>query len=256
MVLHESLTNHLYSLCVHLWLRTMSLLKLSTRTSRHFVFGHSSTLYLLKGIKKGLKEKGLDYAGRLKAIREKAKELVNQNSDLIVDGASRGHVEFSSHILASYLCLLSDFNGNQQETVSFIKTNTMAAYDNWMIRKSFQFIFWLCKDDVAKLNSVFSWMMNQYGASFTWESPKEDKRLLHLKIHRCFYFEFFKKHDALFLMPILCQLDGIWFEMIDPKKHGFVFDKKDYQTQGYGADVCIFPVKKIGLIDSSGDNLY
>lgn len=216
---------------------------------RHLIFGHSSTQMLFKGLKPAIKQQfPAEISQIIKNIKSKAREIIQQHQDSVIDGASRGHVEFSSHILAAYYVLLSKFANDKVQTVEFLKKATMAGYDTWMLRFAFRMILGICRNNPKKLESIFAWMMKQYGASFNWKYSDEDLDHHHdsvLVIHRCFYVEFFKMHDAIFLTPILCQLDAIWFEMINPQKHGFRFNKEHYQTQGYGAHECRFPIDRI-----------
>ncbi len=212
---------------------------------KHFIFGHSSTLILMKGLKKALYTKQeINTKKTLILIRKKSKILFQQNRQLVIDSASYGHLEFSTHILAAYQILLPLFNDNQHETIDFIKTATLRAYDSFQLRTCFKIIFYYCKNNPKRLNTVFSWMMSQYGSSFEWQTiTLSEPKSFSLDIQQCFYYNFFKLHRVEFLTPILCQLDSIWFRLIDDSKHGLKFNTEIYQTQGYGAKTCKFPVE-------------
>jgi L-2-amino-thiazoline-4-carboxylic acid hydrolase len=228
----------------------MSMIQFLRKGLRHYIFGHSSTQFLIKGLKKAIKQQ-LKTSPKpiIKDIKTKAKELYLSNQHFIVDEASKGHVEFSSHVLASYLSLLPLMEQDTKKTVTFIQDATMKSFDTKMLHLTFKLIFSLCKNNKDRLNAVFSWMMKQYGSTFTWKSQlnSHQSNQFCLTITRCFYFEFFKAHEALFLMPILCQLDKIWFDLLSPEKYGLMFDKSHYQAQGLGADKCIFPIKEVKI---------
>ncbi|MBT5381859.1 MAG: hypothetical protein HOL13_03345, partial [Phycisphaerae bacterium] len=66
-----------------------------------------------------------------------------------------------------------------------------------------------------------------------------------MQVHRCFYVDFFRSHDLPLLTTVLCRLDKLWFDRIDPKKHGLRFDYDRYETMSRGAERCLFPVVRV-----------
>lgn len=180
----------------------------------------------------------------LAAIREDAKALEKSDTGLIKDAPSHGHLELCSIILSAYNTLLPVI-GDKESTLEFITKAMMRGINTLPMRTSLTLMLDSCRDNPDRLRDIFSWLMEQYGTTFGWTTPhgeNEETDSFSIEIYRCFYFNFFKSHGVPFLTPILCQLDSLWFDMVDPEKHGFYFDKSRYQTQGYGAPKCVFPV--------------
>ncbi len=186
----------------------------------------------------------MDTNSTIEAIRKEAKEIEEANASSVVDAPSHGHIELCSAVISAYNNLLPIL-GEKEKTLEFISKAMMTGVNNLSMRTSLSLILSSCKNNPDRLKDIFSWLMTQYGATFNWtalhrETEQEDS--FSIEIDGCFYFNFFSSNNVAFLTPILCQLDSIWFEMVDPKKHGFTFDKSRYQTQGYGAPKCVFPI--------------
>lgn len=216
---------------------------------RHLIFGHQSRRQFMQGLKYEIKHTlKTDPKPVITAICAEAKSIELAHAHLIVDAPSRGHVEFSSRVLAAYRTLLPVIGG-QDATTQFVSQAMMKGIDTRQLRFAFWLLLYSCRGKPDRLRDIFSWMMAQYGATFGWTAPDEDtseKHVFSIEIQKCFYFNFFSANDAAFLTPILCQIDSLWFNMIDRNKHGFVFDKANYQTQGYGAPCCKFPIIDTG----------
>lgn len=184
----------------------------------------------------------------IKAIKEEAKNIENVDSGLVKDAPSHGHLEFCSYILSAYNNLLP-LIGDKESTVELIDKSMMRGINTLLMRTSLALMLDACRDNPDRLRDIFSWLMEQYGTTFGWTASHEENEesdSFSIEIQRCFYFNFFGAHDVPFLTPVLCRLDSLWFDMIDPEKHGFSFDKTHYQTQGYGAPKCVFPIVKTG----------
>ncbi|MEQ9618505.1 MAG: L-2-amino-thiazoline-4-carboxylic acid hydrolase [Deltaproteobacteria bacterium] len=178
------------------------------------------------------------------AIKEDAKTIEKSDTALIKDAPSHGHLELCSIILSAYNNLLPVI-GDRDSTLEFISKAMMDGINNISMQSSLALMLKACKDNPDRLRSIFSWLMEQYGTTFEWTSPHEENEeedSFSIEVYKCFYFNFFKSHGVPFLTPILCQLDSLWFDMVNPQKHGFYFDKTRYRTQGYGAPKCVFPI--------------
>ena len=211
---------------------------------KHFVFGHVASAKFMNGLKSEMKNLGIDTGSMIEAIKKDAKEIEQSNASTVVDAPSQGHLELCSKILSAYNNLLPVL-GTKESVYQFISTAMMNGVNDLSMRTSLGLMLDSCKDNPDRLKNIFSWLMEQYGASFKWSTPHketEDEDSFSIEIKNCYYFNFFSSHDAAFLTPILCQLDSIWFQMVEPQKHGFTFDKSRYQTMGYGAPKCVFPI--------------
>ncbi len=212
---------------------------------RHQVFGHQARSLFVKGLRWEI-IRALEKEPKpiIEEIRQEAEAIEEQEKGAIEDGPSHGHVEFCAVVLGAYRVLLPVL-GDQDTTTVFIKRAMMQGMNNRRMRFSLRLMLYLCRGNPDRLRDVFSWLMKQYGATFTWSSSHEasdERHAFSFEIKRCFYFSFFSRHDVAFLTPALCQIDSLWFDMIEPGRHGFRFDKANCQTQGYGAPSCAFPI--------------
>ena len=211
---------------------------------KHFVFGHVASAKFMSGLKSEMKNLGIDTSSMIDSIKKEAKEIEHSNASTVSDAPSEGHLELCSKILSAYNNLLPVL-GTKESVYQFISTAMMNGVNDFTMRTSLGLMLDSCKNNPDRLKEIFSWLMQQYGVTFEWTTPHketDDEDSFSIEIQNCYYFNFFSSHDAAFLTPILCQLDSIWFQMVDPKKHGFSFDKSRYQTQGYGAPKCVFPI--------------
>jgi hypothetical protein len=209
------------------------------------VFGHIAPAKFLSGLNAEIKDTlKTDPGPIIKAVKDEVGKIEESGSDLVKDAPSEGHLELCSSVLAAYNTLLPTL-GDRESTVNFISRAMMRGVNTWSMRASLGLMLYVCRNNPDRLRDIFGWLMKQYGATFKWTSPHKEDELsdsFSVEIQRCFYFEFFKSRDVPFLTPILCQLDSLWFDSVDPQKHGFFFDKSRYKTQGYGARVCVFPI--------------
>ena len=212
---------------------------------KHYVFGHQATSQFIAGLKSEMNDSlEVDTDSIIASIKKGAKEIEDANTSSIVDAPSHGHVELCSSVISAYNILLPIL-GDKEKTLEFISKAIMTGVNNVSMRTSLSLVLSSCKNNPDRLKDIFSWLMTQYGVTFNWTAPHketEEEDSFSIEIDRCFYYNFFSSQNVAFLTPILCQLDSIWFEMVDPQKHGLTFDKSRYQTQGYGSPKCVFPI--------------
>jgi hypothetical protein len=79
---------------------------------------------------------------------------------------------------------------------------------------------------------------DDFGAEFVFEHPADDENRFFADVRRCGYHDFFVRHGAPELTPVLCAFDANWIRAIDPDRHGFTFTRET--TIGYGAARCPF----------------
>lgn len=212
---------------------------------KHYFFGHQAPSQFLAGLKSEVDDSfEVDTDALIHTIKRQAKEIEKQNESSTVDAPSHGHLELCSSVMAAYNSLLPII-GDKESALEFISKAMMTGVNNLSMKTSLSLMLDACKNNPDRLKEIFSWLMDQYGATFSWTAPHketDEEDSYSIEIQKCYYFNFFSSHNVAFLTPILCQLDSIWFEMVDPYKHGFMFDKSRYQTQGYGAPKCVFPI--------------
>lgn len=212
---------------------------------RHWVFGHRAPQLFLNGLRSEIKVRlNKDPLPIIREIKEQAREIQSRHNTLIKDAPSKGHLELTSHMLAAYRVLLPEL-GIDRATIQLLDHAMMQGVDTNSMRFALKSMLDSCRNNADRFYSIFKWLMKQYGTTFKWTSPhghEKERCDFSIEIQRCFYHDFFTAHGAPFLTPALCQIDSIWFNMVDPKSHGFRFNKSRYRTQGYGAPTCIFPI--------------
>lgn len=223
----------------------MNDLKSAGNFIRHWIFGHRAPQLFLNGLRSEIRTRlNKNPARMISQIKSQARKIQSINKKLIEDAPSRGHLELTSHIVAAYRVLLPEV-GVEKATVQLLEHAMMEGVDTMSMRFSLKSMLSSSRNNPDRLYNIFKWLMKQYGTTFRWTAPHKhggEGSGFSIEIQRCFYHSFFTAHNASFLTPILCQLDSIWFNMIEPQKHGFSFDKTRYRTQGYEAPTCIFPV--------------
>ena len=223
----------------------MNGLKTAGNFIRHWIFGHRAPQLFLNGLRSEIRTRlNKNPSPVISEIKEEARKIQSFDEKLIEDAPSRGHLELTSHIVAAYRVLLPEV-GVEKPTIQLLEHAMMEGIDTMSMRFSLKSMLSSSRNNPDRLYNIFRWLMKQYGTTFKWTAPhkhREERSGFSIEIQHCFYHSFFTAHNAPFLTPILCQLDSIWFNMIDPQKHGFSFDKSRYRSQGYGAPTCIFPV--------------
>ncbi|MGB7292405.1 MAG: L-2-amino-thiazoline-4-carboxylic acid hydrolase [Thermodesulfobacteriota bacterium] len=212
---------------------------------RHWVFGHRARQLFLNGLRSEIRTRlNKNPSPMIREIREEARRIQSCDEKLIEDAPSRGHLELTSHIVTAYRVLLPEV-GAQKATIQLLERAMMEGVDTMSMSFSLKSMLTSSRNNPDRLYNIFRWLMKQYGTTFKWRAPHEHGKeggSFSIEIQRCFYHSFFTAHNAPFLTPVLCQIDSIWFNMIDPQKHGFSFDTSRYRSQGYGAPKCIFPI--------------
>jgi hypothetical protein len=214
---------------------------------RHWFFGHYTTRVTRKAVRRLIRK--MKPAANLRQrneilhrIDQAAAAHRQDDASLVIDPPSRGHLEWASLILAAYQELLSDF-ASEEETIQALGSEMEAAHGTPMILFTLDRLMKAFRGDVRRAGKVLDAVLKQYGDSFAWESEVDEKGLT-FTITRCWYFHFFNAHGLPRLTTCACRLDGLWFNRMDPKRHGLRFDQERYTTKGYGSENCIFPIER------------
>jgi hypothetical protein len=215
---------------------------------RYWIFGHRTPQLFLNGLRSEIRARlNKNPLPLIRQIKEEARKIQIHDRTFIDDAPSRGHLELTSHIVAAYRVLLPEV-GIDKATVQLLEHAMMEGVDTMSMRFSLKSMLDRCRNNPDRLYNIFRWLMKQYGTTFKWTAPHKhanQRSGFSIEVQGCFYHRFFTAHNAPFLTPVLCQIDSIWFNMVDPQKHGFGFDKSRYRTQGYGAPTCIFPIVEL-----------
>jgi hypothetical protein len=179
----------------------------------------------------------------LRAVKAEAETLRVAHLSMAADQPSRGHLEFVSCLAAAHRVLSRETALEGKALFDFLDRATRRGFDTRGTRISIRLLLFACRNHPGRLRSVLGWVMSLYGVTFRWTLEETSPGGgFALDIGRCFYFDFLSRLDLAELTPVLCRIDSLWFDAIDPARHGFRFDKGGYTTQGYGAARCRFPI--------------
>lgn len=84
---------------------------------------------------------------------------------------------------------------------------------------------------------------DDFGAEFTFVHPADGGDRFFADVHRCGFHDYFRRHGAPELTPVLCAFDANWITAIDPDRHGFTFSRDT--TIGLGGDRCPFHFQRV-----------
>lgn len=215
---------------------------------RHLFFGHFCGKGIRRGLQRALREPPLALdRSELKAVMAsitwKAGEILVSDRVRAIDPPARGHLEWCAWTLAAFGVLRPRFESDQA-TVDFLGETSVRTFDTRSFRLGIKLLLNRCKGDVELVKTAFGVAMRQYGATFDWHAH-ESTDGVDLVVTRCFYVEFFRAHGNEALTTALCRLDRLWFDRIEPARHSMSFDHERYETQGYGASTCVFPIVNV-----------
>jgi hypothetical protein len=183
-------------------------------------------------------------------IRRMAEALERDQQDRVVDAPARTNLRIGCAVLAAYRALRGDrpgeellqileesFVGSMGET---IRENVARALDQ--APDPFQLIVGVSKEREQ----------HEFGRGFTFERERDDDGAYLLNVRRCFWHDMFVANGAPELTRVLCAFDTNWISAIDPRRHGFRFDRPT--TLGLGGARCPFHFRRVsGDVISSED---
>ncbi len=81
-----------------------------------------------------------------------------------------------------------------------------------------------------------------YGSYFHFEFERPDPDTVEMRIERCFFRDFFARHDALIVTTVLCSWDAVWMQALDPAVSGLTSERSSLLS--LGDDACRFTVSR------------
>jgi hypothetical protein len=213
---------------------------------RHLLFGHICTSGVRRGLTASLEGPPLELdrdeqRAVLQSIAWKAGEIMTSDRMRALDPPARGHLEWSAWILAAFQTLRPQFDSDES-AIDFLGDAAMRGFNTRSLRLGVWLALRACRGGrLERARAMFAAMIRQYGGTFESNFTQANQRL-EFHVTRCFYFDFFKSHDVPALTTVMCRLDHLWFDRIDPAKHGLRFDMAGYQTLSRGAEQCCFPI--------------
>ena len=168
-----------------------------------------------------------------------SRDLIEENLSLASDAASVGHIETCCSVIAIFRYLRSEMSMNDcLEAIRYGFVNSLS----FITHQTEKFLS-QSPDPFNDMIAMSKQKEKEYGDSFEFYRKKDDGLAYLLEVKKCFFCKLLTVNNAQELMPIFCDFDTLWMKAIDPKKHGFKFDRPE--TIGTGGDVCKFYFNKV-----------
>ncbi|KMY55866.1 hypothetical protein AC623_19580 [Bacillus sp. FJAT-27231] len=157
-------------------------------------------------------------------------EILEENKAWATDKPTEFNLIFTSMVLAAFRVLKKYQYTNWEEIIRYCLMERTKKKQQFFMklylffdRKPFKRIVKISKAKQVK----------HYGSqNFTHHIAKDTNQSFHLHVKKCFFFDFFCKHDALEIMPIFCSMDDIWGDLLLPHKHGVQFQRPQLLSKG------------------------
>jgi len=182
-------------------------------------------------------EFGVTFPDDLEAtIRARQARLELERERWVSHPQDSQHFALTSIVLAAYEVLRPAFG--RTAAVDALRRAFTAMWGQWIRRGTAAELDAAPDAFVAMTTLARAKEATTYGPSFTFERERDDADALWTKISRCYYYDYFKSHDATELTPIFCDWDTNWSSAIDVTRHRFRFERPT--TIGGGDDACRF----------------
>jgi hypothetical protein len=157
---------------------------------------------------------------------------------MVVDKPSEGALGIGVAVLASFETLLPLFDGDERRTILYLQ-HVMGE----VLKRPYELAFKTLserKDPLDKIDKVCRAEEPFYGASWDigYERPRPD--LFEMNVRRCFWHDFFARHDAMLVTTVMCSWDTNWMRAIDPAVSGLRAERTSLLS--LGDDQCRFAV--------------
>ncbi|SHK69078.1 L-2-amino-thiazoline-4-carboxylic acid hydrolase [Rhodothermus profundi] len=174
------------------------------------------------------------------ALHEEAEQLRQSNQDLALDPPAQVHLLMTSYVLAGYR-ILQD-HGLSPEAARALLQQAFAG----MGRRWIWLFTWLqmrlARNPLEMLRQTARRRARtDYGATFHF-SETGNAEAFTLLVHRCFYYDFFRRNGHPELTLIFCAWDRNWADAIRPERDGVRFERPT--TLAEGQDACRFVFRR------------
>jgi hypothetical protein len=155
-----------------------------------------------------------------------------------VDGPSKGMLALTSAILAAHETLLPLFDGDEHRTILFLQHVVGAV-----ARRPFEIAFEALgrRDDaLGAIEKACRREAPFYGSYFDLTYDRQDADTFEMRAERCFFLDYFARHDNVRLTTVLCAWDAGWMRAVDPAVSGLRAERTTLMS--LGDDACRFRV--------------
>lgn len=205
----------------------------------HWLMGRVMPRELLQGIGKYLHRVAPEREDELiGAIKDRAEELIETDQDMAVDGPAKGMLGISAVVLAAYETLLPEFNGDKHRTILYLQ-----HVFGTVLRRTFEVTFETITSRENPLDSYEKAVRKErpvYGSYFDMPLERPEPGTFEMRVERCFFHDFFARHDARLVTTVLCAWDANTLGGIDPAVSGLRAERTSLLS--LGDDACRFRV--------------
>jgi hypothetical protein len=173
------------------------------------------------------------------AIKGRAEQLADADEDLVVDRVSEGMLSLCAVILAAYEQLLPFFDGDERRTILYLQHVFSAV-----LKRTYEVMFQTItarENPLDKLDEACRKEAPFYGKAFDIHYERPNPDLFEMRVKRCFFHDFFARHDATPVTTVLCAWDANTLFSIDPAISGLRSERTSLLSLGAGE--CRFAVR-------------
>ena len=172
------------------------------------------------------------------AIKARAEELAEADEDMVVDNPSEGALGVGVAVLASFETLLPLFDGDERRTILYLQ-HVMGTVLTRPYEIALQAIG-ARENPLDKIDKACRAEGPFYGAGWDIDFERPDPGLFEMKVRRCFWRDFFDRHDARLVTTVMCSWDTNWMRSVDPAVMGLRAERTSLLS--LGDDECRFAV--------------
>jgi hypothetical protein len=172
------------------------------------------------------------------AIKARAEELAEADEDMVVDKPSEGALGIGVAVLASFETLLPLFDGDERRTILYLQ-HMMGT----VLTRPYEIAFKTLSErenPLDKIDKVCRAEGPFYGAGWDIDYERPEPGLFEMKVKRCFWRDFFDRHDARLVTTVMWSWDTNWMRAIDPAVSGLRAERTSLLS--LGDDECRFAV--------------
>ncbi|MEV0624344.1 L-2-amino-thiazoline-4-carboxylic acid hydrolase [Nonomuraea wenchangensis] len=175
------------------------------------------------------------------AMRARQDELEAANQSRIVDEPARHNLRLTLALVAAYEVLRPRLG--RQQAIATVQAAFIEPLGDAMKQGTRAMLDQAPDPFRAMVETSKSREEHAFGKGFAFERPVDDDERYHLDVRRCFYHDVLVANGAPELTPAMCAFDANWIEAIEPRRHGFRFER--HTTIGTGGTHCPFHFDRI-----------
>jgi hypothetical protein len=173
-------------------------------------------------------------------IRDRSQDLFEADQDMIVDGPSKGMLVLSAIVLAAYEAVLPELDGDQRRTIAFLQQVFGAVLER-SVELAIKALAH-ADDPLDTLDAGCRKTFAMYGSYYDIDFERVDPATFEMRVGRCFFRDFFARHDLTPVTTVLCAWDANWMQALDPGTTGLVSARTSLLSLGHAS--CVFRVER------------